>query len=285
MDKTPFWNDMVSNTNVEKTGSKEVPMKLTGHDKVCVSVCLTGKADGTRLKPFIVFKGAKRERKPFTMNFIDKCLVASFANRWMNEELRLYWCNKILGQFSFRKHLLAWDSYEAHLTNNVKKVWTKSKIETMIVPGGCTKYIPVSDVVWNKPFKGRIEEFYDDWFANGKHEYMDAENMKPVPRRLVVEWVIKSWEDISNETLAKSIKSCGLALAIDGTQDDLISCFKDGKKCAAGKALSKTQMLNLNDRNIHENAFEIPEEDIAAAALFFNVIEEDEDDEIETDIM
>ena len=71
MDKTPFWNDMVSNTNVEKTGSKEVPMKLTGHDKVCVSVCLTGKADGTRLKPFIVFKGAKRKRKPFTMNFID----------------------------------------------------------------------------------------------------------------------------------------------------------------------------------------------------------------------
>ena len=55
--------------------------------------------------------------------------------------------------------------------------------------------------------------------------------MKPVPRRLVVEWVIKSWQGISNETLAKSIKSCGLALAIDGTQDDLISCFKENKKC------------------------------------------------------
>ena len=48
--------------------------------------------------------------------------------------------------------------------------------------------------------------------------------MKPVPRRLIVEWVIKSWEDISNETLANSMKSCGLALSVDGSQDELISC-------------------------------------------------------------
>ena len=80
----------------------------------------------------------------------------------MNEELTLRWCNEILGQFSFRKRLLAWDSYEAQLTDNVKKASTKSKIETVIVPGGCTKYIQAPDVAWNKPFKGRIEEFYDD---------------------------------------------------------------------------------------------------------------------------
>ena len=179
--------------------------------------------------------------------------------------------------------MLAWGSYEAHLTGNVKKALTKSKIETVIIPEGCTKYIQARDVVWKKPFKGRIEEFYDDWFANGKHKYKDAGNMKPVPRRLLVQRVIKSWQDISNETLAKSMKSCGLTLAIDGKQDDLISCFKEGKKCAAGKALLKTQMLNLNDKNLHENPFVISEEDIAAAAPF-NVIEEDEDDDIELDM-
>ena len=65
---------------------------------------------------------------------------------------------------------------------------------------------------------------------NGKHKYTDAGNVKPVPRRLVVKLVIKSWQDISNETLAKSMKLCALALAIHGTQDDLISCFKEGKR-------------------------------------------------------
>ena len=86
--------------------------------------------------------------------------------------------------------------------------------------------------MWNKPCKGKIQEFYDDWLVNGKHEYTDAGNMKPVPRSLIVEWRIKSWQAISNETVAKSMKSSGLALAVDGTEDDLISCFKEGKKGA-----------------------------------------------------
>ena len=51
----------------------------------------------------------------------------------------------------------------------------------------------------------------------------------------------------NSENWTNYLKSCGLALPIDATQCDLISCFNKGKKCAAGKALLKTQMLNLND--------------------------------------
>ena len=279
MDETPVWNDMVSNTTVEKTGSQEVNMKSTGHDKVRVSVCLAGKADGTRLKPFIVFKGAKRECKSLNEEFRGKCSVASSANGWMNEELTLQWCSEILGQFSFRKRLLAWDSYEAHLTDDVKKSLTKSKIESAIVPGGCAKYIQAPDVVWNKPFKGKIQEYYDDWLANGKHEYTNAGNMKPVPRRFIVDWVIKSWQAIPAETVAKPMKACGLSLAVDGTEDDLISCFKEGKKCAGGRAFLQAQMENLNDGSLHENPFDIVDEDVIAAAPAFNVIEEDDVDD------
>ena len=127
------------------------------------------------------------------------------------------------------------------------------------------------DVALNKPFKGRIEEFYDDWLGNGKHEYMEAANME-------------SWQDVSNETLAKTMKSCGLALAVDSTQDDLISRFEEGQKLAVGKTLLKTQMLNLNDKTLNENQFEISEEDMAAAAPSFNVMN-GEDDVFELDIM
>ena len=41
MDETPVWSDMISNTTVEITGSKDVPMKSTGHEKVRV-LCLSG---------------------------------------------------------------------------------------------------------------------------------------------------------------------------------------------------------------------------------------------------
>ena len=44
-------------------------------------------------------------------------------------------------------------------------------------------------------------------------------------------------------------------------------------------------MLNLNDENLHKNPFQILEENMAADTPSFNVIEEDEDDDIELDIM
>ena len=65
-------------------------MKSTGHGKVCVSVCLTKKADGTRLKPSIIFKGTKPESKFLHDEFQRQCSVASSANRWINEELTLH---------------------------------------------------------------------------------------------------------------------------------------------------------------------------------------------------
>ena len=75
------------------------------------------------------------------------------------------------------------------------------------------------------------------------------------------------------------MKSCRLALAVDGTEDDLILCFEEGKKCAEGRALLQTQMLNLNDGNLHENPFEISSEDMTADARSFNIIEENDDDD------
>ena len=90
------WNNMVSNTTVEKIGSKEVPMILTGHNKVCVSVCLIETADRTILKFFIVFEEATRDSKALHEEFHRQ--LASSAKGWMNEELVLlgvtkFWVN------------------------------------------------------------------------------------------------------------------------------------------------------------------------------------------------
>ena len=129
IDETAVWNDMVSETTVEATGAKDVPMKSTGHEKVRVSVCLAAKLDGTKLKPFIVFGAAKRESKSVHGEYKRQCSVASSSNAWMNEELTLRWCDEVLGQFTFQKHLLAWDSFEAHITNEVKRKLATSKTE------------------------------------------------------------------------------------------------------------------------------------------------------------
>lgn len=50
-------------------------------------------------------------------------------------------CSNVLGKFSIRKRLLVWDSYEAHLTDDVKKTPTISKLKLLshlvAVPSTC----------------------------------------------------------------------------------------------------------------------------------------------------
>ena len=79
--------------------------------------------------------------------------------------------NEVISKFSFRKGLLAWDIYEYHMTDAVKKQLHDITVESVLVPSGCTKYIQALDVSWNKPFKVHVTEQYDDWLAKQIHEY------------------------------------------------------------------------------------------------------------------
>ena len=56
MDETAVWFDMVSPTTIDARGTKSVSLKTTGHEKSHLTVVLAAKADGTKLKPYIVFK-------------------------------------------------------------------------------------------------------------------------------------------------------------------------------------------------------------------------------------
>ena len=77
-----------------------------------VSVCLAAKADETRLKPFVVFRVAKRESESLNEEFEPRCVINSSGNAWMNEELIIIWVKRVLGTFLFSRLVLAWDSCE-----------------------------------------------------------------------------------------------------------------------------------------------------------------------------
>ena len=89
------------------------------------------------LKRFIVFGAAKRESKSIHDEY-KRQSVASSSNAWMNEELTLRWCGEVLGKFIFQKRLLAWDSFEADITDELKRKLSTSKTESLTVPGNFT---------------------------------------------------------------------------------------------------------------------------------------------------
>ena len=117
----------------------------------------------------IVFE--KREVKKLSDEFKGRCVVASSSNAWMNDELTKCWVQCVLGKLAFTRRLLAWDAFRCHITDSTKEELRLSKVDPVIIPGGCTKYIQVPDVSWNKPFKQNITGKYDEWMAKGIHEY------------------------------------------------------------------------------------------------------------------
>ena len=94
-------------------------MKSTVHEKSRVLVCFAAKADGTLLKPMIVFKCEVRECKVLHQEFQTQAVIASYPNGWMNTELILQWVKKVIEAFSFKQRLLAWDFYKCPIEDTV----------------------------------------------------------------------------------------------------------------------------------------------------------------------
>ena len=107
-------------------------------------------------------------------------------------------------------------------------------VDSAIIPSRCTKCIQRPDVCWNKPFKARMTEFYDQWLSEGVHQFTEGGNIKPPSRKRIIGWILDAWSQFK-ENITKSFKCCGLNLANNGTEDDFIHCLENGQPCKAGR--------------------------------------------------
>jgi len=93
-------------------------LKSTGNEKAHATVVLAAKGDGSKFKPFVVFKKGIRE--------VDKLqqtpgiIVRSSSNGWMNDGLTSDWLRTVYTRFAFRHRLLVWDSYKCHISESTK---------------------------------------------------------------------------------------------------------------------------------------------------------------------
>ena len=57
------------------------------------------------------------------------------------------------------------------------------------LPGGCTKYVQAPAVSWNKPFKAKVAENYNECLSvAGIHQLTDGGVTQNPPRKMTVEW-------------------------------------------------------------------------------------------------
>ena len=120
MDETPMNFDMPPNRTVNSKGSKTVLIKTTGHEKTRFTVVLACMADGTKLKPMVVFK---RKTMP-KLKFPAGVIVHVHPKGWMDEDGVKLWTDKVwkkrAGGLMKTKSLLVWDMFKAHVTENSK---------------------------------------------------------------------------------------------------------------------------------------------------------------------
>uniref|UniRef100_A0A915DHN8 Transposase n=1 Tax=Ditylenchus dipsaci TaxID=166011 RepID=A0A915DHN8_9BILA len=55
-----------------------------------------------------------------------------------------------------------------------------------------------------------------------------SDGYKCIPYVLIPKkrWIYEAWQSLTEEMIASSFKTCGITNALDGSEDDLIHCFK-----------------------------------------------------------
>ena len=108
--------------------------------------------------------------------------------------------------------------------------------------------------------------------------------MKAPPRRIIVQWILDAWGNLSRELIMKSCKWCALNLSLDGSKDALIHCFKKNSACSSGAKKLKEALQSLHDEYSEENPFaeatDSVDEDACPACSSADIDEEADDIEV-----
>lgn len=112
------------------------------HDKLRVTVMLTGRSDIFKCQPYVLLS-RKRIDPAIIEKFKGKLQLAWEGTTWMNDELTADYLRSVMGNSLSLKHLLVWDSFRCHISNATKKQLKQCGLDTALVTGRCTKFIQV----------------------------------------------------------------------------------------------------------------------------------------------
>uniref|UniRef100_A0A1I8B0C7 DDE-1 domain-containing protein n=1 Tax=Meloidogyne hapla TaxID=6305 RepID=A0A1I8B0C7_MELHA len=141
-DETAISLDPEGGLCVAEKGSKSVTVLSTGHEKTHITVMLTARTDGFKLRPFILLP-RKRPIPEIEKRFKNKLILVWCGRNWMDDELTSKYLEEVFGNYLFGSRLLIWDSFRAHISKETKETLRRLAIHTAVIPGGTTKYIQV----------------------------------------------------------------------------------------------------------------------------------------------
>ena len=157
----------------------------------------------------------------------DRRVAVTFQdNAWCDEKVMGGWVCQHWKPSCEGEMLLVADVHRAQKTEAIIKL-LKERCNTEIefVPPGTTSLIQPVDVVFNAPFKVAVDKLATDHLHSNVEAYLRGEINASQRRTLLTKWISQAWEEVSSnkEMVQRSFKKCGIAVAIDGSEDEYIN--------------------------------------------------------------
>ena len=228
-DETAVWFDATSNKTIALRGEKSIGVASTGHDKANVTILLATASNGSKKRPLMVIKGKGKSKEDKILQGRRDIKVVYSDNGWMNDTLTVEWLNFIFADTFFGNGLLIWDSYRCHISKITKAALKKKRVDSCVIPGGCTGLIQAPDVSWNKPFKGCLRSLYDKLLENGNHTFTKQNNIRSPSKSELADMVVYAWDFLSENLIKDSFLAVGQIMTCN---PELVSCFKEGRQAA-----------------------------------------------------
>jgi len=121
-----------------------------------------------------------------------------------------------------RRSLLVFDSFEAHMTDRVKRALKRENMNLAVIPSGLTSILQPLDISLNKPFKDGVRKRWMEWMANGIHEFTVTGRQKKPSEELICSWIVDAWHEIPTDMIESSFLICGVTNRLDGSEDHLV---------------------------------------------------------------
>ncbi|CAB5326169.1 unnamed protein product [Rhizophagus irregularis] len=157
-------------------------------------------ADGTKLPAVCIFKlkNILKEKFPYGI------YIRANEKGWINEQEMLWWIENVWTSrncFGNPCSMLVLDSFRGHIVNSIKNRLVEKNTNIAVIPGGYTSKLQPLDVAINKGFKSKIK----------RPSYLT-----------VATWVKELWDEVDENLIQRSFKSCGILTNINGSEDDCI---------------------------------------------------------------
>lgn len=261
MDQSPLCFEFLKGKTLNRKGARTVRLKgvRSGWDKRMCTLQICIFADGVpRIKPLLMFKGSgkmnRNLREEYTQ-YDTRVKVVFNSKAYANTSNLIEWVKSQYSSASAylprdqEPRLLSLDAFAPHknkgkkipekesekarekrlreeeLQKELRQEFIKLRCTLSLIPGGCTGYLQVLDLLANKLIKLRIEDSEQQWIEDNWELYKAGKFSVRDRRILITKWVGEAWEWFHythRDAIIHTFQSVGLSLNPDGSQDHLL---------------------------------------------------------------